>query len=345
MTPKLRQELLTLVEKASKGDRLAYSLLVKQFQDLAVGYAYSILRNFPLAEEAAQEAFIEAYLNLDRLRNPAAFPGWLKKIVFKHCNRAIRGKRAALVSLTQTEELISSQPCPTQIAEERELKDKIQQIIATLPKAEREVITLFYLGDRSQKEISAFLEVPVSKIKNRLYSARNRLKPEIINMVEDYLDNQRPSQDNTFANRVTQTIKAACSGDKAAIQTLLQQDSSLANIRDAAIYSTPLHFAAHRGYLDIVKLLLKAGAEVNALENNSSNSTPLHWAATGGHIEVVKLLVESGAELEVIDDWYTLTAIGWATILKMAPPGGQITNRHSEVREYLLSKGAETRYL
>ncbi len=91
MTPRFKQEtLITLVEKAQKGDRSAYNQIVKQFQDLAVGYAYSILRNFPEAEEAAQEAFIEAYLNLDRLRNPKAFPSWFKKIVFKHCDRALR---------------------------------------------------------------------------------------------------------------------------------------------------------------------------------------------------------------------------------------------------------------
>ncbi|MEO0836949.1 MAG: sigma-70 family RNA polymerase sigma factor [Cyanobacteria bacterium J06642_3] len=150
MTPRLIEKtLVTLVDKAQQGDRAAYNLIVRQFQDLAVGYAYSILRNFPEAEEAAQEAFIEAYLNLARLRNPAAFGGWLKKIVFKHCNRAIRKKRPSFVSLTQTEELISSQPSPLSIAEIGELKVKIGRAIELLPKTEREVITLFYLGDRS----------------------------------------------------------------------------------------------------------------------------------------------------------------------------------------------------
>ncbi len=137
MTPRLRREkLISLVEQARMGDRSAYSQIVKQFQDLAVGYAYSILRNFPEAEEAAQEAFIEAYFNLTKLRNPAAFGGWLKKIVFKHCDRFIRGKRPAFVSLTQTEELISSQPSPLSIAETRELQAQIGQAIELLPKTE-----------------------------------------------------------------------------------------------------------------------------------------------------------------------------------------------------------------
>ena len=147
MPSKLRQETLTtLVTKAQKGDCHAYSRIVKQFQDLAVGYAYSILRNFPLAEEAAQEAFIEAHLNLHRLHKPAAFPGWLKKIVFKQCDRITRKKSHPSVSLTQTGELVSYRSSPISIAEEQELQQTVWQAIELLPEGEREVITLFYLG-------------------------------------------------------------------------------------------------------------------------------------------------------------------------------------------------------
>ncbi|MEL6500114.1 MAG: sigma factor, partial [Cyanobacteria bacterium J06623_1] len=105
MTSKLRQEnLINLIDRAKKGERHAYSQIVLQFQNLTVGYAYSVLRNFPLAEEAAQEALLEAYLNLHRLQKPAAFPGWLKKIVFKQCDRITRKKSHPAISLTQVGE-------------------------------------------------------------------------------------------------------------------------------------------------------------------------------------------------------------------------------------------------
>ena len=342
MTPRLTPEtLIALVKKAQTGDRAAYSRIVRQFQDLAVGYAYSILRNFPEAEEAAQEAFIEAYLNLNKLRNPAAFGGWLKKIVFKHCDRLTRIKRPSFVSLTVTEELSSSQTDPLSIAEMDELQTRIQQAIELLPKTEREVITLFYLSDRSQKEISAFLEIPISTVKNRLYSARNRLKPEFVNMIEDYLDHRRPSQDNTFTNKITQTLEAACDGDKETIKTLIQQDIRLVNIQSKKVQTTPLHVAAHRGYIDIVKLLIDAGADVNAKEGNYSKSTPLHWAAKEGNLQVVKLLVESGAELNVKDNWFNLTPFGWTILVNCPFDEGILENRHFEVRKYLLDRGAQ----
>ncbi len=160
-------------------------------------------------------------------------------------------------------------------------------------------------------------------------------------MVEDYLSDQHPSQDDTFAHKVTQIMNAACSGDKETIQTLLQQDISLANIKDQGIQTTPLHCAAHRGFLDIVRLLLDAGADVNAVEGNFSHSMPLHWAATGGHLEVTQLLVDRGAQLEVKDNWYNLTPVGWATIIKLSLSDCSIGDRYQKIREYLLSIGAQ----
>jgi RNA polymerase sigma factor (sigma-70 family) len=342
MTQKLKQEEIThLVNKAQAGDRRAYNQIIQQFQNLAVGYAYSILGNVQLAEDAAQEAFVEAYLNLSKLQKPQAFSGWLKKIVFKQCDRLSRGKRLNTIYLTQTEELVSLTSSPSKIAEEREFKKQIQQVLQSLSEKDRQIITLFYFADQSHKKIASFLELPVSTIKNRLYSSRQKLKTKMLDMLEDNLHNQRPSKDHSFATQVAETIDAACKGDTAKIEQLLAQNISLVNVRSLVIKSTPLHFAAHRGHLDIVRLLINSGADVNASEDNSSNSKPLHWAATGGHLEVTKLLVESGADLQVIDDWYNLSPLGWASILKLDHGECAMGNQHLEVCEYLLDRGLE----
>ena len=55
------RSLESLVLRAREGDENAYGVIVRRFQDMAVGYGYSILRDFQLAEDAAQEAFLEAY--------------------------------------------------------------------------------------------------------------------------------------------------------------------------------------------------------------------------------------------------------------------------------------------
>src|ERR671922_1768892 len=89
----------SIVLKALDGDADDYGVLVRRFQDMAVGYGYSIMRDFHLAEDAAQEAFFEAYRCLSNLREPAAFPGWFRRIVFKHCDRLLRQKSITTVPL------------------------------------------------------------------------------------------------------------------------------------------------------------------------------------------------------------------------------------------------------
>ena len=69
------QELTSLVVRARTGDLAAYAAIVRRFQDMAYGFAYSYLGDFHLAQDASHEAFVEAYRDLAKLREPAAFPG------------------------------------------------------------------------------------------------------------------------------------------------------------------------------------------------------------------------------------------------------------------------------
>ena len=83
------------MRSAQAGDELAFAELVRSHQDRAVAYATAILGDYHLAEDAAQEAFVDAYRQLRSLRAPEAFGGWLRTIVFKHCDRLTRGGAAA----------------------------------------------------------------------------------------------------------------------------------------------------------------------------------------------------------------------------------------------------------
>src|SRR6516162_7846347 len=104
-------DLESLVLRAQAGELVAFTTLVHLFQDMAVGYGYSLLRDFHGAEDAAQEAFVEAYYNLSKLREPAAFPSWFRKIVFKHCDRLTRRKAASIAPLGSFPDI----PCPNAV--------------------------------------------------------------------------------------------------------------------------------------------------------------------------------------------------------------------------------------
>ena len=114
-------------------------------------------------------------------------------------------------------------------------------------------------------------------------------------------------------------IIAACvAGTIDEVRRILSEDPTQANRRDHFLGSTPLHFASHRGYADIVMLLLAAGADIEARER-VSGTTPLHWAAEGGHPDVLGRLLAAGARLDPVDEWFALTPLGWASVVDWAP--------------------------
>src|SRR5689334_2892548 len=87
------------VRRAQLGDPYARNALVHSFQRMAVGYATSLLGDAQGAEDVAQEAFVEAFSRLASLRIPEAFPGLLKKLIRKHCDRLTRRRCLTVISL------------------------------------------------------------------------------------------------------------------------------------------------------------------------------------------------------------------------------------------------------
>lgn len=171
-----REELKSLVLRAQAGEDTAYGVLVQRFKGMAHSHAYKYLRDFHLAEDVVQEAFLEAYRCLPNLREPVAFPAWFRRIVFKHCDRATRGKRITVVSLDSAPELPARAASPSEVLEERQTRSRVLAKLRLLPPHERIVATLFYLNDYSQAEISDFLAIPISTVKNRLRASRIRLQ-------------------------------------------------------------------------------------------------------------------------------------------------------------------------
>src|SRR5688500_909680 len=92
-------DLVELIAAVKRREPAAQSKLVIQFQDMAFAIAYARLGDFLLAEDAAQDAFLEVFRNLDALEEPAGFPNWLRRIVLSQCDRLSRGKRMTVQRL------------------------------------------------------------------------------------------------------------------------------------------------------------------------------------------------------------------------------------------------------
>lgn len=317
-------DLTTLIQRVRSGDVEAFSPVVKQFQDMAVGYAYSILGDFHLAEDAAQNAFMTAYLNLESVRDPAGFPGWMRRIVFTECRRLTRGSRPHTVEL---EEAVTSKPNeagPEQALDASERSALVSRLMASLPDRSREVTILYYLSDLSQKEIAAFLEVEEGTVKKRLHDARERMRKGVERMTKENLNKHRPSRDDRFSESVVATIttttEAIMNGECDRLRALLDAHPTIINVGGALDFrygdgsyfagASLLHFLAghptpHNRFpdnvLELMTVLLDAGADPNATTAVGSTMLALVGSYTvpgedGIQIKMMQLLLNRGAD-------------------------------------------------
>jgi RNA polymerase sigma factor (sigma-70 family) len=279
--------------QASRAQRhTAFGELVVRFQDMAYGYAYAILGDTHLAQDAAQEAFIAAYQNLDQLREPKAFPGWLRRIVFTRCMRLTRGRRGREQSL-DTVQLPSSQLTPLAVLEAQEMKEQIQAAIQALPEPQRMATVLYYIDGYSQNEVAEFLEISVDAVKKRLQRARERLQERMVEMVRQNLHGQRPSKDDEFAKSVQLFSSLETTAQYSQLKSIEQMlvDGIDADARDEN-GQTLLHWAAMHGYLDATEFLIQHRSSPNVKDKDGK--TPLQVAEEMGHQQVADLLRRYG---------------------------------------------------
>ncbi|MEM7532476.1 MAG: RNA polymerase sigma factor [Chloroflexota bacterium] len=221
------QELESVIQQATLGDTQAFETIVHRFQDMAVGYAYSVVGDFQLAEDAAQEAFVQVHQTLGQLREPVAFPSWFRKVVYKHCDRLTRRKRVLVtdVDINNTESLAADQPSLAELVEIDETQRLVQEAIHALPEKQRRVVTLYYISEYSQKEIATFLDIPITTVKKRLYDAKKRLKQRMTCMTQEYLQKNRPSKDEQFSEKVLHIIEPSKAQHGEAIYGLFEMEA------------------------------------------------------------------------------------------------------------------------
>lgn len=191
------EDLKTTVELAKRGDLEAFTTLVGNFQDMAVGYAYSYLRDFHRSEDVAQEAFCEAYYKLPQIQKPGAFACWFRKIVFKHCDRITRKNEIEIVPIDALGDMVPSK--------ETLQNSDFLEALSRLSDKEREVINLFYIGKYSRKEVAEFLCTSTSTVDRLLQASKHKLKG-FLQMTKKELNKNRPSASIKFTREVVKRI-------------------------------------------------------------------------------------------------------------------------------------------
>jgi len=182
---------------AMRGDAMAYGRIVAASQNAVTAVALAITRDVASSEDIAQEAFISAWHNLPRLRNPSSFLPWLRQItrnlaqdhLRRNGNRALDGE-AAEIAIQQAADPAS---CPMETAIEDERNAIAADLISELPEETREVLLLFYREGQSSKQVARLLGLSDAAVRKRLSRARQTVREELLRRFGEFARSSAPS--------------------------------------------------------------------------------------------------------------------------------------------------------
>jgi RNA polymerase sigma-70 factor (ECF subfamily) len=153
-----------VVSRAMLGDHDAFAALIGLAANRLFALACLILRDSDRAEDAAQEAIVQAWRELPRLRDPAKFDAWLRKLTVNACfDEARRIHRRAEVSLIRLGDRTSADPAGAYVEQ-----DRVDRAFRRLPFDQRTVLVLQHHFDLSHTEIAETLGIPLGTVKARI---------------------------------------------------------------------------------------------------------------------------------------------------------------------------------
>jgi RNA polymerase sigma factor (sigma-70 family) len=181
-----------LVQLARDGDPAAFRLLVERHLPMARARAARLCPQPGDADDAVQDAFLQAFIALDRLRDPARFAGWLGGIVANVC-RAQRRRPPLTLLGDWPENLHPASAGSLPSAEDLDRADALGRAVAGLPPGQRHAVTLFYYADQPAGQAAA----TPGAAKASLHKARRRLR--------EYITAHRPDLIPAVSRRIPMT--------------------------------------------------------------------------------------------------------------------------------------------
>lgn len=164
-----------LINQCRQSDRNAQLQLYQQYSEAMFHVAYRLLNNVQDAEDAMQEAFINAFQKIDQFEGEVTFGGWLKKIVINKCFDAIRSKKKRLQFEKESKIEIPSVEIDWKVENVVAIED-IKKAIYTLPDKYKQVILLYLVEGYNHEEIAQILEITIVASRSRLSRGKQKLK-------------------------------------------------------------------------------------------------------------------------------------------------------------------------
>ena len=169
--------------QSARGDSLAFATLVQEHQGMVFSIAYHFLHDRALAEDLAQEVFLELYQNLDHIESSAHLTYWLRRVTANRCIDHGRKK------LRRRELALEDTPEPAAHSESQIndplLLERLQQSVAGLPEKQRMVVILRFQEGLGPAEIAEVLKMPVNTVKSTLHRSLADLRKGLTRKIRE----------------------------------------------------------------------------------------------------------------------------------------------------------------
>ena len=190
-----------LVRLTLLGDESAYEELVSRHQRAVMGTAYKVTKNRFSAEDASQDAFVSAWINLSELRDGSKFGSWVCSFA-KNCARTLERHYRAAIPDISLDTLDGFEPAEEdELFAEDEYED-VRKAVDLLGEKIRKTVCLHYFEGKSVAEIAEILSVPVGTVKWRLSEGRKQLRKGYGIMEKTYNENE------SLVSRVMRQVEA-----------------------------------------------------------------------------------------------------------------------------------------
>jgi RNA polymerase sigma-70 factor, ECF subfamily len=161
-----------------------FERLVDEHQSMVFSVAWRMTGDRGLAEEVAQDVFLELDRHMERIESPQHAMFWLRRVAMNRSADALRRRKVRGVDLWI--EIEENHGAP---AEERSspLSARLEQLLSTLPEAQRAALVLRYQEDLSPEEIAATVDAPVATVKSNLQRGLKLLRSKATTQLKEYI--------------------------------------------------------------------------------------------------------------------------------------------------------------
>ena len=172
----------TLVERFRNGDERAFDAIVLRYQSRLIRMARGILGDEQAAQDAAQDAFVQAYRNLRRFRGDSGLYTWLSRILYNRCI-SIKRHESVIQFVSADDENVPDIPSgdadPGELCERRGFRAAVEAAIENLPERQGMVFRLRQLEGLAHREIGDLLGITEGAVKATYFHAVRKLKQEL----------------------------------------------------------------------------------------------------------------------------------------------------------------------